>query len=104
MRTNAMSEINVAHNLARLDIDDDEIAAIAARFADAGITVDGNVSQLSIRRSDHFVPCISALRNGCYCLAGIWIDDAERLIALVGHEQNAARRGRRSHARRNNQN
>ena len=63
----------------------------AARFSDPRIAIDRNVRQTAIRRGNHFMSGRATFRNGCDLLARLRIDDAQRLITLVGDEQNPAR-------------
>ena len=91
MRADAMIKLKVAHNLARRDVDNDHVAAVGARFADAGVAVDRNVSKFAIRRCDHLVARRSSFGNGCHLLTRIGINDPESLISLIGDQQHAPR-------------
>ena len=84
MRTHTLAEIQIANNLARCDVDDDEIASVGSRLSYAGVSVDRNVRKFSVRRGDHLMSGNSTFRNGRDLLTRFRIDDAERVLALVG--------------------
>jgi hypothetical protein len=83
MGADAVPEIEALDDLARANINHYQLSSITASIAHARISVDRNVSQLSIERSSHLVTSHASLRDGCNLLAGPRIDNAERGFTLV---------------------
>jgi hypothetical protein len=83
MGTDPVAEIDVLDDLARADVNYYQLSSIRTRIADARISVDWNVSELSIERSGHLVTSNASLRDRCDLLACPRIDNAERGLTLV---------------------
>ena len=91
MGTDAVAEVNLANYFARSDVDHDQIAAVRARLPDARVAVNGHVGGAAIRRRDHFVASVSALRDRGNLGARCGIDDAKTAVRFVGNEQDTSR-------------
>lgn len=78
-----MAEIEAPDDLARAYINHHQLSSIRTGIADARISVNRNVSELSIERSSHFVTGHASLRDRCDLLACPRVDNAERGITLV---------------------
>jgi len=94
------AEVDRRHPTARRDVDDVHGLPVGAGAADAGVAVDGHVGRAAVGRGDHLVAGDAALLDRRHLAARDGIDDAQSVIALVGHEQQAAhgRRGCVGHA------
>ncbi len=91
VRPHSVTEVNIPDYLARGDIDNNQIAAVAARLSDTRVAVDWHERGTAIWRCDHFMARISAFRNCGNLLSGLGIDDAESAIPFVGNKQETAR-------------
>ena|SRR5437667_12872231 len=88
VRTDAVAKIHISNNLPRCNVDHDHVAAVRASFADARIAVDWHIRKLAIRRRSHFMAGNALLGDRCNLPAGLRINDAKRVIALIGNKQN----------------
>ena len=94
MRPDAFSEIDIANDFSRGNIDNHHVAAVSSRLADAGVPVDRNVCQLAIARSCNFVPCDTGLGNLRNLLSSNRIDDPKAVITFVSDQQQPIPGGR----------
>ncbi len=83
MGADAVPEIEALDDLARADINHYQLSSITAGITHARISVNRNVSQLSIEGSGHLVASHASLGNRCDLLACPRIDNAERGFTLV---------------------
>ena len=96
MRPHTFSEINIADDFPRRQIDDHHVGAVSAGLADAGISVDRNVGKFAVRRCRDFVPGHSAFGDLGDLFSGDGIDDAETVGSLYSppaEVQSAGRSG-----------
>jgi hypothetical protein len=83
----AVAEVEVPTTFVRGDIDDDEVAAVGAGLADAGVAVDGDVGEAAVGRGDDFMAGCAAFRDRGEDSAGDGIDDGEALLAFLRDER-----------------
>ena len=95
MRPHAFAKVDRPGDFAGGDVYDHHAIAVGARLADAGVAINRHVRRAAIRRCSHFVSGLAAFGHGGYLLTGIDIDDAEALVAFIGHQQQAPSRSLR---------
>src|SRR5205807_5593518 len=88
VRPNTVTQIQIANNLPRCNVDHDHVAAVRASLTDARIAVDWHIGELAIRRRSHFMASSALLGDRGNLPAGLSINDAERVIAFIGNKQN----------------
>ena len=86
VRPHAFAEIDIAHNFPRRQIDDHKIGAVSARLSDPGVSIDRHVGEFSVGRRRDFVPGYAALGYLRHLLPGDRIDEAQTVVALIGHQ------------------
>ena len=89
MRANSVSEVDGVRDVTARQIDHRQRATISAGQSDAGVAVDGNECRVTVGRCNHLVASYTTLRDYRNLLVGDGINQAESLVSLVGHEQQA---------------
>ena len=108
VRPHAFSEIDIPRDLAGSDIDHHHAGAVGSRLSDAGVSINRNVGRLPVGRCRHLMSGNATFGHGGHLLAQFDIDDAQTMVALIGHQQQTSTRrfrdcGRQATENRNHQ-
>jgi hypothetical protein len=87
MGSRTFAEIDGPHHLAGREVDNSQQATIRARLANSRVTINRHKGPLRIGRRRHFMAGDAILCDGCDLTASHWINDPERLIPLVGDQE-----------------
>jgi hypothetical protein len=83
------AEIDGTNHPSVCEVNDPQEAAVRARLANSSVTVDRYEGLLPIGRRRHFMTSDAILRDRCDLPACCWSNDPERLISLVGDQEQA---------------
>ena len=89
MRANRLSQLDDVDGAALVEINDVDGASISSRPAHAGISVDGNVTEMMIRRHGDFV-AINVYAGFTYDLSRIEIYDEGGVVSLICDKEKTA--------------
>src|SRR5579884_1596047 len=89
MRPHSLSEIEIADDLPRREVNYNHVAAVCTWLPDARISVDRNICKTPVTRRNDFVASNSTFGNFGNLLFRNWINNSERIVAFVRDEQQA---------------
>ena len=90
MGPHTLAEIEGVHHLPSCEVNDPQQATVRARLANSRVPINRHKGLFPVGRRRHFMTGYAILRDCGDLAARRWINDPERLVSLVGDQEQPA--------------